>query len=551
MEPIATSGQRIDAEAVSQYQNEIRDYLADVAHGHGWDWFMYHSHGFAGNSMVLIKLLPELDSSIWGPPSEKFSSFGHFVLPGDENRVLPSSLGMSSFPVADQPRSNLILTTETCGTCHMGRIRIPGSGGDDIVYLYGGANTQVDLRKWRTALESTVAKYLHSESAVHGTAQRLRTLIAEKPPGFFSSDQTEDARQRHLFVAEGSTEEILADFIKKTSEFTEGKKKQKLTQYATTDGRHPPDLNEGNPGHLDASGDILGQRLPTTAGMPPDPSLTDIPTVWRQDERSVGQWDGTVGDAFIRNLAAQVAVVPGPTVDRRVAGFSAAFNHKLPAPKFLFKSNHVENRQALIAKGAKLFSANCADCHRPLNSGFYAQLGTDLNRAHVMGPQGSMRMGQIFAEACSAIVPGGVVSPPCDPEMHKFLRYAGIPENQGYAASPLTGIWARAPYLHNGSVPTLRHFLAPATRPRQFVVGSLGYDAENGGFNWDTQFLDEYQRIDPQARVLDTMQDGLSSKGHDQRDLVLEGKHYRLNWTAEAGDDAESLDALLEYLKTL
>ena len=50
------------------------------------------------------------------------------------------------------------------------------------------------------------------------------------------------------------------------------------------------------------------------------------------------------------------------------------------------------------------------------------------------------------------------------------------PANQGYVTSVLDGIWSRAPYLHNGSVPTLYHLLVPSERPQQFLRGSIDYD---------------------------------------------------------------------------
>ncbi len=54
---------------------------------------------------------------------------------------------------------------------------------------------------------------------------------------------------------------------------------------------------------------------------------------------------------------------------------------------------------------------------------------------------------------------------------------------EGYNAVFLDGIWLRAPYLHNGSVPTLRDLLKPvAERPRLFWRGYDLYDPVNVGF---------------------------------------------------------------------
>ena len=46
-----------------------------------------------------------------------------------------------------------------------------------------------------------------------------------------------------------------------------------------------------------------------------------------------------------------------------------------------------------------------------------------------------------------------------------------LKKSRGYAATPLTGVWANFPYLHNGSVPTLHHLLGPVSeRPKIFDV---------------------------------------------------------------------------------
>ena len=63
---------------------------------------------------------------------------------------------------------------------------------------------------------------------------------------------------------------------------------------------------------------------------------------------------------------------------------------------------------------------------------------------------------------------------------YRFTRFR---KTYGYANHPLDGIWARAPYLHNGSVPTLRDLLEPPDRrPAAFYRGYDVYDRVNVGF---------------------------------------------------------------------
>lgn len=134
------------------------------------------------------------------------------------------------------------------------------------------------------------------------------------------------------------------------------------------------------------------------------------------------------------------------------------------------------------------------------------------------------------------------IQPKADPK-----KQACFPEGllACYKARPLNGIWATAPYLHNGSVRTMRQLLLPSACPpdasgkpvyqagkcRQirFKVGSRQFEPENMGF------------ADAGAFTLDTTKDGNSNKGHEGR----------LYGTEFLRDNPEKLEALLEYLKSL
>ena len=55
-------------------------------------------------------------------------------------------------------------------------------------------------------------------------------------------------------------------------------------------------------------------------------------------------------------------------------------------------------------------------------------------------------------------------------------RFSHFRKTNGYAGMPLDGIWLRAPYLHNGSVPTLRALLFLDERPARFYRAYDVYD---------------------------------------------------------------------------
>jgi hypothetical protein len=100
-----------------------------------------------------------------------------------------------------------------------------------------------------------------------------------------------------------------------------------------------------------------------------------------------------------------------------------------------------------------------------------------------------------------------------------------------YEARVMEGIWAAAPYLHNGSVPTLNELLKPvAERVAAFKVGPA-YDTENIGLaSGQTKFDYELTTTDCGDR-----NSGNSRCGHEFGTQL----------------SAEEKKALLEYLKTL
>jgi hypothetical protein len=108
-------------------------------------------------------------------------------------------------------------------------------------------------------------------------------------------------------------------------------------------------------------------------------------------------------------------------------------------------------------------------------------------------------------------------------------KFSAFRKTDGYVAVPLDGVWLRAPYLHNGSVPSLADLLEPPERrPREFWRGYDVYDPANVGF---VSSGSESRRI---GTLHDVAKPGNSHAGH------LYGTEL----------PAESKRALLEFLKT-
>lgn len=100
-----------------------------------------------------------------------------------------------------------------------------------------------------------------------------------------------------------------------------------------------------------------------------------------------------------------------------------------------------------------------------------------------------------------------------------------------YKGRPLNGIWATAPYLHNGSVPSLWELLRQGSdRTDRFWVGSREFDPVNVGYK-TSEGLNEFRVNDDQGKI----RPGNSNRGHE----------YGTQWTAE------QKWAVVEFMKAL
>lgn len=550
----------------------------------GFSWFANAGNGFAGTPLVLLKALPDLAPELWGDEASFFSRFGLFPDPNLPNRVLPRGLGITSTagrPLSgdgrptgeiDYAKDGMLVVTLACGSCHTGRLKT----GDAHLVLEGAPNTQFDVRKWRQAFSLTLSRYLTpemigTETEPGQTTLRLLEIVRSKPAGYFANglpnldvdDQARiDGAQRKIF--RDNIVRILNGFAAGTAVRSAAVQLQLRPGSGYGHGERSPGLAGYSAGQSDGSGDLLADLLAAkslSSGMdletflqhsfpelPSFATVTDAPSVWNQDDRSVGQWDGSVLYRFWRNIAAQLPIVGTPQeIDLTNTYIVAEFLLSLPAPPYPFE---VDLKKA--AKGEALFVEHCGDCHRPKNDRQYWELHTDFNRAQVLTPAGARLLLSSFQAAChdkdfTYVDRNGRTVRPCVAPANQILRDTTMARNQGYIASALDGIWARAPYLHNGSVPTLKHLLKPETRPETFLRGVIEFDTDNVGWAWRIDRKADYEASMPTLSQHDTRRDGWKNIGHD-KDLVMNGKTYRLDWGNPAHE--EDLGNLIEYLKT-
>jgi len=131
-----------------------------------------------------------------------------------------------------------------------------------------------------------------------------------------------------------------------------------------------------------------------------------------------------------------------------------------------------------------------------------------------------------------------------------------------YRARPLDGVWATAPYLHNGSVPTLFAMLSPQKeRPTIFCVGSRRYDPKHVGLADDLVMDPDHDKIDSKDKLdkklcppgltrFDARVLGNSNRGHSFEGTETDIDKLPLGVIGPAFSDQQRLE-LIEYLKTL
>jgi cytochrome c5 len=181
----------------------------------------------------------------------------------------------------------------------------------------------------------------------------------------------------------------------------------------------------------------------------------------------------------------------------------------------------------LAAAGKVVFDANCAGCHASERTGKrmpLAAVGTDAERIGTWNKDNAIAANKVVSGF--GVQRKGLVEAPLD----------------GYNPPFLDGIWLRAPYLHNGAVPTLHDMLTPPDkRPKVFWRGYDVYDQVRVGFvaGCPGTKTEDLSPACAEARRVGTKHDvserAGSNQGHAFGTVLPQGEK----------------DALVEYLKTL
>ena len=265
---------------------------------------------------------------------------------------------------------------------------------------------------------------------------------------------------------------------------------------------------------------------PLIAVPPPQDVPVDVPPWWGMKKKSsmfyVG---GGRGDHARIMMTASILCTSSVEESRAIDAYFTdvrSWITSLEAPAYPFPID-----RALADRGHGVFDATCSRCH-----GTYGDGGTYPNRL--------LSTEEIGTDPVLASGSAQFAAPFVGWFKDSFFgEIARLEPQQGYVAPPLDGIWATAPYLHNGSVPTVAALLDSSQRPTYWTrtFDSTKYDPAALGWLFDAVDHGKNAETDPTAKnaLYDTTRLGYSNAGHMYGDSL----------------SAEDRTAVIEYLKTL
>lgn len=227
---------------------------------------------------------------------------------------------------------------------------------------------------------------------------------------------------------------------------------------------------------------------------------------------------------------------------------TAVFNTEAPRYTDFFDASGISLESA--KRGETLFNENCARCH-----GSYQKAWSQANAAELSISELLKTVRVMYHERTPVINVG------TDPNRYLGMKSLAVSLNrlaisqknnikvtpqQGYVPPPLVGIWARWPYFHNNSAPTLCAVLTRASeRPKKFYTGPANdrateFDAECNGYPTGERTPKEWTKRE--EALLDTRKPGLGNAGHDEGIFLDDGQEL---FSPEQKRD------LIEFLKTL
>jgi hypothetical protein len=447
---------------------------------------------------------PALPCPAGGKIKDNLTNYGFIPAPAAYGRVQelnPDGLpiGLARHTDADGPFVGL-----TCAACHSTRIEFPGKG----TLLIEGAPGKVDFDRFYEDVAAALRETLNEPVR----QKRFLNAIHEPDalPKIAARVQVFETRRRN------NAQTVLAGF-------------GRADAFGAIFNQILMAVNAGS------------SLTPSQMGIVPLDAPSNYPFLWDISQQKFVQWNGSapnLGDqgtgSYLRNVGEVLGVLGELTVHPTNA------KPILPEPPKYASSAVVTNLQTIeswvsdlhapqwpgpladkdkLDAGERIYRQECIGCHAvidretrkyPIRTHMIAVDDVQTDRALIdnfrlrQGSSGAL-FGQFtftdpklllkrfderaFVRDMTVNAALGAYMAQADPNILKTVEddvkelAEGTPDLSSYKARPLDGIWATAPYLHNGSVPSIAELLKPpAERIAQFCVGSEIYDVKTLGY---------------------------------------------------------------------
>lgn len=275
---------------------------------------------------------------------------------------------------------------------------------------------------------------------------------------------------------------------------------------------------------------LVAHRDPETLEWIEEPQLeipmetvpTDVPAWWLLKKKHTMFYTGIGRGDFSKFLMASSLLTLQDTteaqeIDAHFVDVLAWIN-ELEAPEY---PEEVDNN--LVAEGRDLFDANCASCHGKYDG--------NSEYPNLLISTEEVKTDATLAEAYKTDAFGSFVSWYNSSWFSKGEHAGKLVVEPGYVAPPLDGIWATAPYLHNGSIPDLESLLDSSIRPSYWKRSYTNYNYDLEKVGWPHEILTSKEDVE----TYDTTLPGYGNGGHTYGDLFSSSERL----------------AVIEYLKTL
>jgi hypothetical protein len=442
------------------------DYADDLDH---WKYGSTGGERMSGFPYWIWVALPELFPELLPDkkPGHGYASFGMIYEPGKDPRYdLPVGVARRKVMGIDRVFVN-------CAVCHTGTVRdAPGAPPRIIAGM--PANT-FNLGAFEQFLMDVPVSEKFTASTVLGQIRKMEKA----------------AKESHKEVVPAD------DFLNHTLLQLAGVSLMRDRLLMIRDRLHFIDPGSAGPGRVDTFNNPKALLNFPMEHIKPEElhANVDFPSVWNQGPREGMHlhWDGNNTSVHERNLSAAFGTgAYPPTLDAERVLRTAKYLETAKPPNYPYPID-----RALAAQGAPIYQEYCAGCHGTREAPYRHKLPLPGERVGTVVPIAAIGTDRhrldsytwALAVNQSTLYAGYEKDWGFKPRYPQ--RFTQFRKTFGYANSPLDGIWLRAPYLHNGSVPNLRELLEPAEkRSKVFYRGGDIYDPVNVGFTTDLSVED-------------------------------------------------------------